>query len=168
MKKILLTVIGLMAVACANAGQWKESYQSDEMRGTSRKFVENSSVNSVDFEFPYNGGSSMSLVLRSNNTELKNNEKAEELPLSEAMLIISKGQFTCDSYNDCSISVKFDDEKIQRYSMSRSSSGSSDVMFIDDSRQFIKNIKSHNKLIIEAQFYRAGAKQFKFDLTGLK
>ena len=168
MKKIVIAAIGMLVTSVTYAADWYASYNNDEMRGTARKFVITESDNSVDFAFPYDGGSKMSLVLRSKNVELKEGQKAESLPLTEAVLTISKGQFMCSSFQDCHISVKFDDGKIQKYAMSEAADGSSDVIFFENSSSFIKNIKSHKKLILEADFYQSGAKQFKFDLTGLE
>ncbi|WP_417878592.1 hypothetical protein [Vibrio sp.] len=167
MKKISLLVASLMISGFAFSADWHTSFKNDEMRGTAQKFVQTESDNAVDFDFPYNGGSKMAIILRSVKTELKQGQKPEALPLTEAVIIVSKGQFSCNSYNDCHVSVKFDDGKIQKYSMSGAADGSSDVIFFDNSASFIKNVKTHKRLILEADFFQAGAKQFKFDLTGV-
>lgn len=167
MKRISLMVAGLMMSGFAFSAEWHTSYKNDEMRGTAQKFVQTESDNAVDFDFPYNGGSKMAIVLRSVKTELKSGQKPESLPLTEAVIIISKGQFSCSSYNDCHVSVKFDDGKIQKYSMTEAADGSADVIFFDNSASFIKKVKNHKRLILEADFFQAGSKQFKFDLTGL-
>lgn len=52
--------------------------------------------------------------------------------------------------------------------MSDAANGIVDVIFFNISSSFIKNIKTHEKLILEADFYQSGKKQFKFDLTGLQ
>lgn len=52
--------------------------------------------------------------------------------------------------------------------MSGAADGSSDVIFFDNSSSFIKNLKTHKKLILEADFFQSGSRQFKYDLTGLK
>lgn len=166
MKKIFLFFMLITFSHLALSAEWSTSFSSDEMRGTAQKFIQTESDNSVEFDFPYNGGSKMGLMLRSKKSQIKDGQKAEDLPLSEAILVISKGQFLCSSYGDCHVSVKFDDGKIQKFAMSPASGGRSDVIFFEDSKSFIKGIKSHKKLIIEADFYQAGPKQFKFDLVG--
>lgn len=168
MKALKLAIVSTI-LSCSftvSAADWIVSYNKDEMRGTAQRFIQTESDNAVDFDFPYNGGSRMAIVLRSKKTELKGDQKAENLQPSEALLVISKGQFSCHSFNDCHVSVKFDDGEIQKYSMSEAGDGSSDVIFFDKSSSFIKNIKSHKKVIIEANFYQAGNKQFKFSLEG--
>ncbi|MDU4094256.1 MAG: hypothetical protein E7H57_13420 [Pantoea sp.] len=166
MKKVLIAVMAVLVSGGASAADWYSSYKNDEMRGTAQKFIETESDNTADFEFPYNGGSKMTLLLRSKKTQLKEGQKAEDLPFSEAILTISKGQFICHSFDDCHVSVKFDNGNIQKFSMSEAAGGRSDVIFFDNSASFIKNIKKHKKLILEADFYQAGPKQFKFDLSG--
>jgi len=150
----------------ALSAEWSTRYKNDEMRGTARKFLQTVSDNSVDFDFPYNGGSKMAIILRSKNTELKEGQKAENLKPNEALLAISKGQFLCNSINNCKISAKFDNDKIQQYSMNEAGDGSADVIFFVNSSSFIKSLQNHKKLIIEADFYQSGPKQFKFDLEG--
>lgn len=162
----IFSVLLLMTSSTFAAG-WNVSYQNDEMRGTAQKFIQNDSENEVNFEFPYNGGSGMSIVLRSKKVELKDGQKPEDLKPTEALLVISKGQFMCSSFDDCHVSVKFDNEKIQKFTMTGASDSSSDVIFFSNSASFIKNLQSHKKLFIEASFFQAGEKQFKFNVEGL-
>lgn len=168
MKRAIIATICLMATSTSQSADWHATYKNDEMRGTSTKFLQTDSDNSVEFDFPYSGGSNLTLVLRSKKTQLKKDQKPDDLPVTEALLIISKGQFSCSSYDGCSVSVKFDDGKIQKYSMSGAEDSSSDVIFFDKSSSFIKGVKSHKKMIIEASFFQEGDKQFKFDLTGIE
>ncbi len=167
MKLGKISVAALLFIAVPTVvADWIVSYDNDEMRGTSTKFLQTDSDNTVNFDFPYNGGSSMTLVLRSKKTELKDGQKADDLKPAEAMLMISKGQFSCASIDGCSISVKFDSEKIQKYEVNTAANGRSDVLFIGNAPSFIKNIQTHKKLMLEANFYQAGPRQFKFNLEG--
>jgi len=163
-------LLGLIIVASmpAFSADWVATYKNDEMRGTATKYLQTNSDNTTDFDFPYNGGSTLSIVLRSQNTKLKDGQTADNLKPREAMIIISKGQFNCAAYDGCSIAVKFDNDNIKHYEMSGASDNSTDVLFINDAPSFIKNISTHKKLIIEADFFQAGARQFKFDLAGYK
>jgi hypothetical protein len=113
MKKVAFLVLGMMISGVAVSAEWHTSYKNDEMRGTAQKFSQTESDNAVDFDFPYNGGSKLTIVLRSKKTELKAGQKPESLPLTEAIIVISKGQFSCNSYDGCHVSAKFDDGKIQ-------------------------------------------------------
>lgn len=164
--KSALLIVTMGFPFASSAADWIVNYNNDEMRGTAQKTLQTQSDNDVEFDFPYNGGSKMYIVLRSKKTELKEGQKAEELKPTEAILAISKGQFSCHSFNDCHVSVKFDNGKIQKYSMSEAANGNSEVIFFEESSTFIKNIQNHKKVIIEAEFFQAGAEQFKFDLEG--
>ncbi|EJJ8280621.1 hypothetical protein NKB77_004416 [Salmonella enterica] len=168
MKKVATLITGLMFSGVTFSSDWHAYFKNDEMRGTTQRFIKSESDNVVNFGFPYEDGSKMEIVLRSKKTVLGAGKKPDSLPLTEALLIIKKGTFNCNSFNYCHIFVKFDNGKIQKYSMSDPADGSVNVIFFNDSLLFIKNIKAHKKLILEAEFYQSGKKQFKFDFTGLK
>ncbi|ECO0901770.1 hypothetical protein XS16_004315 [Salmonella enterica subsp. enterica serovar Newport] len=168
MKKVATLITGLMFSGVAFSSDWHTYFKNDEMRGTAQRFIKSESDNVVNFGFPYEGGSKMEIVLRSKKTALRTGQKADSLPLTEAILVIRKGVFNCNPFNDCHVSVKFDNSKIQKYSMSGAADGVVDVIFFNNSSSFIKNIKTHKKLILEADFYQSGKEQFKFDFTRLK
>lgn len=150
----------------AFASDWYVSYTNDEMRNTSTKFMGITSTNTEEFDFPYQGGSKLLITLRSDKTELKPDQKPSDLKLKEAMVIISKGMFTCQSYDNCFVSAKFDSNPIEKYTVLKPTDHSSNVFFIKNEKKFIKQIMESKKLIIEATFYKEGSKQFKFNLEG--
>ncbi|QZY64336.1 MULTISPECIES: hypothetical protein [Providencia] len=149
------------------AGEWYASYDEDEMRGTARKILMLSSENKHEFSFPYAGGTSMTLILRSAKTTLQKEQKASDLKVSEAIVYIDKGQFICQAYDQCYVSVKFDNNPIEKYSVLKPQDHSSDSFFIKNSKKFIKQAANSKKVIIEATFYNESNKQFKFDLTDM-
>ncbi|MGJ7088995.1 hypothetical protein [Morganella morganii] len=160
---ILLPLISSPALA----GNWEVSYREDEMRGTAAKVLALPSSNTREFNFPYAGGTQMGIILRSDDTVLKKGQKAADLKPTEAIVFVTKGQFTCQSYNDCYVSVKFDDKPVEKYKVSKPQDHSSDTFFINNSKKFIKQAETSKKAIIEAVFYNEGSTQFKFDLTDI-
>jgi hypothetical protein len=140
--------------APVNSSSWVYSEQKDEMRQQTQYFATNDSTNKADFDFPYNGGSTLEIVIR----------KTSGLA---AMFTIDKGQFICYS-NDCSANVKFDDQKIEKFSLSSSNTDSSTVLFVDNKKRFLNELKKSKKVIIELQFYGTGPRQFSFDSQGLE
>lgn len=144
----------------AGPNPWEYDQSVDEMRGTKSKYAYLKSDNVVDFDFPYDGGSSLQISLRKNN----NNP-------TDVMFSISKGQFSCNTITDsCYASIKFDNEAIQNIELAQTTDHSSDVFFISnqfDVNQFINDLKKSKKLIIELPFYQEGKKQFKFKLSQL-
>lgn len=136
---------------------WSYFSKNDEMRGIETKFAYNESINSVDFDFPYSGGSKLTLILRKNS---KN---------QDVLLSISKGQFIC-GMNECEAQFKFDDKPIQSITMSESDTHQSDALFVAYDKtedEIIKQIKLSKKLVVEVKFYQEGAKQFTFDVSNL-
>ena len=137
--------------------QWQYTQEKDEMRGATTYRATNESINEARFGFPY-GTSGASIVLR------KDPKYGNDI-----MFIIQSGQFTC--FDGCSISVKFDDQKLERYSMVGTDDGSSDVLFINGNKnlkRFIDKLRQSKKVIIEASFFDHGREQFTFDTQGLK
>jgi len=61
MKQFLIVFLSAFTVS-AHAWEYKENI--DQMRGTKTKFAEITSNNSVNFAFPYNGGSTLDLIIR--------------------------------------------------------------------------------------------------------
>lgn len=43
-----------------------------------------------------------------------------------------------------------------------------DVIFLNNSKKFINNLKKSKKVMIEATFFDAGSKVIEFDVEGLK
>lgn len=138
---------------------WQSNTSTDEMRGTRSNTVMNESINKVNFEFPYNGGSNLTLMVRN---------KAGE---KDVIITISKGQFLCGLMDGCEIGFKFDNNPVQSITMVGTDSHDSDVLFIKypkTANQIIQNIKKSKKVIIEPKFYQEGSKQFTFNLEGFK
>ena len=150
-----LLLILLMAIVSSAAWAWERQEDVDRMRGTKTSFTYTISLNKADFPFPYNGGSTLELNIR--------NRKQDGISVA---LIIKKGQFTC--HDECSIHAKFDDEKIERFGTTRSSSGKPDLIFISPNGRFIAKLKQSKKLTVEADFYKVGSEQFQFDVAGLQ
>lgn len=137
---------------------WQYETSKDEMRGIESKFATTVSTNTVDFDFPYNGGSKLILTLRKRGTEV------------DVMVAVSKGQILCGIQN-CETAFKFDNGVVQSITMSEPESHSSDLLFIayDETKsKIISQLKNSKKLVIEVPFYQEGKKQFTFDVSGLE
>ncbi len=136
--------------------KWQYSQNEDKMRNGVTRYATLDSDNTVDFDFPYNGGSSASIILR-------NGPKYGR----DTMLEISKGQFVC-GIQYCAISVKFDNHPVQSFSMSEPSDGSATTLFFNDQGQFLRSLRKAKKVMIEARFFQEGNRQFTFSPTGLE
>lgn len=137
------------------ASKWSYDSDIDQMRGATDLFARVSSNNTVNFGFPYNEAN-MSITLR------KSAKYGNDIYVG-----IHDGQFTCSSFDGCSIKVKFDDGGIQTFSMSTAEGGTSDVIFVQNQARFLAALRKAKTVMIEASFYNQGAQQFSFDVAGL-
>jgi hypothetical protein len=138
------------------AENWNYSEEIDKMDGTKQFFATNTSTNQVEFEFPYDGGSTFDIIVRNINKD------------NEVLLTVSKGQFITSISGSETLKIKFDENKPENYSYNSASDASTDVIFLNDSEKFIKNIKKSKKVMIEATFFDAGSKIMEFNVEGLK
>ena len=137
-------------------GVWQYSETADAMRGTATKFALLQSATTLQFSFPYQGGSTAELKLQ------------KDAKRSDVVLSVSKGQFICYSFNDDKVTVKFDNGPVQEFSCGNAADGSHDLIFIQPAAKFISALKRSKALIIEAPFYQAGNRQMHFSTAGLK
>lgn len=137
--------------------KWEYAQNKDEMRDAISYRATNLSTNSVNFGFPY-GESHAEIILR----------KSPDLG-SDVMFSIISGQFN-SCFDSCKIAVKFDNEKLENYTMVGTDDGSSDLLFISSTKnmkRFTEKLRKAKKVIIEAQFFDYGRAQFQFDVSGL-
>jgi len=135
---------------------WTYTEKADPMTGEKRYFSSCVSTNEIQFEFPYNGGSTFMLIVR--NMGKKN----------EVLLQVSKGQFIPSIGSNETVRVKFDDAAPTQFAYSSTSDGSADVIFIENATKFITQLKQSKKLMIEAKFFEAGNEIIYFDVAGLQ
>lgn len=143
----------------AELASWRYTETKDEMRNKTSYFASKTSNNTIELSFPYQGGSSILLMLR-NHSEYGN----------DVMFNLSKGQFSC-RIDGCNISVKFDDGNIEKYAVSEAESGPNDVLFLSgkkNMKKFMDKLKSAKKMVIEFPIYDYGRAQFTFDTQGLE
>lgn len=135
--------------------KWQYSEDVDEMTNEKSYFARCVSTNEIDFEFPYNGGSSFTLILRNKGK------------YNEIILQVSKGQFMTSIMSSDYCRVKFDDGKTLNYTYNSSEDGSANIIFFDHSKDFLAKLRSAKKLMIEAPFFDAGRQIIYFDVEGL-
>lgn len=141
----------------APVSNWTYSDSTDEMRGTVSNFAQTTSLNQIQLDSPYRGGTSLYLMIR-NMADNGN----------EVMISTDNGQLWCE-YQNCYMSVKFGDNEVKQYPLAKAAAGSSTLMFLDSStKQFINELKSSDKVTIETGFFRYGNQQFSFDTSGLE
>lgn len=143
-------------VSSLSAPGWDYSSRTDQMRNQTITYASLVSDTILNFDFPYNGGTTFTLTLRKTGDE------------TDVMLIASKGQFTCFDSSEGRVQMKFDEGEVFHYSCGRSADGSSNVLFLGPEDMILRQLKASRHLTIEAQFYQEGNRQIEFTTEGLK
>ena len=132
---------------------WTHKEEKDEMRGGTDTYDFITSDNTVDFGFPYNGGSSLQIVIRHS---IKYG--------TDVYLTIHQGQFSGNEYsNDNYVSIKFDNGEIKKYYFNEASDGSTSTVFLRKEKELIAKFKTAKNIMIEAPFFQKGRQVFKFN-----
>lgn len=142
--------------ATKEVSNWTYSNEVDEMTDKKSYFAECTSLNVVNFDFPYEGGSTLSIVVR----------KSPKFGIS-VYLRISSGQFNV-GIDGCTIRVRANGKRVRSLGCSEAADGSTDVIFIDSTSKFISLLKKSHSLKIEAPFFQYGYQVFSFEVKDLK
>lgn len=137
--------------------KWNYQVSEDPMGRGKIKNAVLSSVNQVEFQFPYAGAQRGTIQLRLH-------PKLGQ----DAILFVQRGQFKCSSINRCLISVKFGDKKPLSFEALEPSDGSTNYLFVKDSKRFIAGMKNEDRLLVEVEFFQEGNRVFEFDVSGLQ
>lgn len=135
---------------------WTYETSKDEMTGKEIYFAATTSLNTLEFEFPYQGGTTFYLYVR--------NMKGQ----NDVLLTLTKGQFMGSIMSSEYCRIKFDDGTVANYTFNSPDDGSSDKIFFDNPGRLISNLKKAKKLMIEAPFFNEGRQVIYFDVEGLK
>jgi hypothetical protein len=135
--------------------QWAYSHEEDKMSGGTTYHAHVLSSNTVEFGFPYNGVQNAILNLRSDPKYGK-----------DVIFRIEKGQILCNSYQDCTVLVRFDDEKPTNYSAVGAADNSTETIFIRNYSRFVEKLLKAKLVRISVNIYQQGAPVFEFDVSG--
>lgn len=133
---------------------WSYRTDKDELRGKTVYLASADSENSVDFDFPYAGGSTLTMTVR------RHPKYGDDVYFR-----ISKGQFIC-GIDDCDGTINYGDGP-QPISLAEPEDNSSDLLFASNGSGVIAHLKKAKRVIIELPFYQEGNRQFTFNTNGL-
>lgn len=134
--------------------QWQYSHQEDPMaKGVTYNAIVQS-TNVVEFEFPYSDPQHASLALRNHPRHGK-----------DVLFSIERGQILCRSYDECTILVRFDDNKAQSFSAVGASDNSTETIFIRNYDRFVQGMLKAKKIRISVEIYQQGSPVFEFDVS---
>ncbi len=155
----LLSVLLLVIFVCAcKRGNWEYSERVDEM--TSEKVYSATcvSTNEPEFQFPYNGGSTLELIITKGDGN------------SDIMLYLDKGLINMSIKGNMGIiRMRFDDGGVIPFLYESSKSGSLNYAFLDskDSEIIVNSLKQSKSLKIEVPVFNEGNVVFDFNTEGL-
>lgn len=135
---------------------WQYYERKDEMSENILYTATCVSTNMHDFDFPYNGGSYLYLIIR--NMDGKN----------DVYLQISKGQVMTSISGSEYVRFKFDGGEPIKYYFSSSSDGDSTYAFLNQSNALIKKIKGAKDIKIDIPLFQEGRPVFNFNVSGLE
>lgn len=151
MKRVILAAILAINSLAAVAGPWIYNETKDEMRGTSSYYAELKSTNTKEFSSPYDGGSSLTILIASQ----------DDKNIAGVLLVLNNGRIACQSSVKCAISMKFDDgEVINGYASPYGSAGN--ALKIEDTPSFAGLLKEAKGVFVEIPVHGEGRVQFKF------
>lgn len=132
--------------------QWSISTERDAMTDSKNIWAKIQSDDYVTQAFPYEGYTYASITVR----YMKKYGY-------DVLIEITKGQITGNSYNGTNyITARFDDGSPQKYYFNESADGSSDVVFIRNTSDFIKKCKKAKNIKIDLPLYQGGRPVFSF------
>lgn len=139
------------------AENWSYAQEEDSMSAGKIYFARTSSINSVNFDFPYEGEQHALLTLRTDPKYGK-----------DIIFEIEKGQILCSSYDGCNIPVRFDSKKTIYFQAVPSVDHNSTVIFIKNYSLFVQNLLHSKRLRITPTIYQEGVPVFEFKIDGFK
>lgn len=135
--------------------QWDYFSSLDDMSSGRVHTAIVSSVNTVNLDFPYQGAQHATLKLRTHPRWGK-----------DVIFRIERGQLLCNSYDGCSVLVRFDDGQAVEYTANEPSDNSTEVLFIANYSQFVGNMLKAKVVRISPRIYQNGNPIFRFDVSG--
>ena len=134
----------------ANASYWHYSQSTDEMTDKKTYFAWIESEDKAYFDYPYEGGSTLTLTLRQHPQWGKN-----------VYIEISKGQFN-STYGGETIKVRFDDKPAKTFSLNDPADHDHTLRFVSGYSTFLSELKKAKVMKIQASFFEGGSRIFTF------
>jgi hypothetical protein len=139
----------------ADAGKWSYFSDTDQMTGRTSRTATIESENTVDFDFPYQGAQHATLTIRNHPSYGR-----------DAILSIREGQILCQSYEDCTIKIRFDDGRAESWSAAGAADHSTTTVFIRSNDRFLQRMRAANVVRIQIPVYQEGNPTFEFRVGG--
>ena len=146
----LLFVLALVGWS-AHAAQWRYQDGVDQMTGKAESYAVVESDNSLNLSSPYSGRNHGRLTVR----------RHPKYGL-DVVVSVDKGQILCRAYDGCSVMVRFDDGKPQRFSAVEPADYSSESVFLTNRARFISAAKKSKRILVQIPMFREGEQVLEF------
>lgn len=138
----------------ASVSSWQYHQWADDMGKGAVYVAWVKSSNTVNFGFPYSGVKHGDLTLRAHPRHGK-----------DVIFKIEKGQILCHSYDNCTVLVRFDDEKAERFSASNAADHSTETIFIKNYSRFMEKMLKAKKVRVSVNIYQEASPVFEFNVS---
>jgi len=136
---------------------WSYYQSRDEMNDGKIYTASVSSTNTVEFDFPYRDPQRGRLTLRRHPTHGK-----------DLIFRIERGQILCPSYDDCSVTVRFDDAPAQTVGAVGPSDNSSEAIFLRTYESLVPRLIRSKRFRLTVEVHQEGNVFFDFDVSGFE
>jgi hypothetical protein len=150
-----ISSLGLTPDTVASADKWRYTSDTDPMTGRGSATATIASENTVNFDFPYSGAQHATLHLRRHPSYG-----------SDVILQIEKGQILCQSFQDCTVRVRFDDGEAEQWTGRGPGDNSSTTVFIRGYQRFVERLREAEIVRIQIDVFQEGAPIFEFHVGG--
>jgi hypothetical protein len=135
--------------------RWAYNVSVDDMSGGNSRTAVIHSENTIEFDFPYGGPQRGRLMIR----------RHPRYGL-DVVLLIDRGQFLCDPFDGCRISIRFDEGQAERWRATEPTNHSTTTLFINDASRFIQRMRNSSVVRIQPSVYQEGPPIFEFQVGG--
>jgi len=136
---------------------WEYTTQIDAMTLKEIWGATVTSNNTISLDFPYTGDLNATLSLRKHPQHGKS-----------IIFQIERGQLLCDSYDGCSVLVRFDDQPAEKFAASPAADQTTTVLFIKNYDGFVHKLVKASKVFVQVAIYQNGNQTLEFNVSGLK
>jgi hypothetical protein len=134
-----------------SAPSWNYDTSTDKMTDAKTYQASLKSIDSLSLDFPYSGANYGKITVR----------KHPSYGLA-VIFSVDKGLFMCGVY-DCTILVRFDDEKAVKWAFALPNDGSRDAMFARNPKGFVAKLTKTTRLLISVPMYQEGTQVLEFE-----
>jgi hypothetical protein len=135
--------------------KWKYRVFDDALTSKPVRQATVTSINQINFSFPYHGEQRGELTLRTHPQHGK-----------DLIFRIQHGQILVNSFQDSTVKAVFDDSSPITYQVAGPTDHSTTTLFIRDYHGFVERMLKAKKLKMAVPFFQQGAVVFEFNVMG--